>query len=377
MMKKKIIHILLGKANPNRMNGVNRVVNNLAIKMNQQGKNCEVWGITPTPNDRSDLPERNYETHLFQSMKSKWQLDPTLKTAVANLKEEVIFHFHGGFIPAFFQFARLLKANNIEYIVTPHGCYNQASMQNNKFVKYTYFYLFEKSFLQNSKALHCLGKSEVNAAKRLAPKVNTVVIPNGQMMEELAFEFENIAVEGAPIFSFCGRMDKKMKGLDLLLAGFKKYRQEMNGNGLLWLIGGDYQFEELQQTSKEYGIDKHVKFWNKQFGNDKLNILANSDAFYHPSRYEGMPTAILEAAGLKLPCIVSDATNMLEYIEDHSAGITLHPNSADSVADSMLKIEYMKADGTISVLGNNAFKMVTKVFSWDAVANQLSEVYTS
>ena len=43
----KIIHIILGKANPKRMNGVNKVVYSLASIQLEQGFDVEVWGITP------------------------------------------------------------------------------------------------------------------------------------------------------------------------------------------------------------------------------------------------------------------------------------------------------------------------------------------
>jgi len=40
-----IIHLVLGKANPNRMNGVNKVANQLATTMTNLNKEVELWGI--------------------------------------------------------------------------------------------------------------------------------------------------------------------------------------------------------------------------------------------------------------------------------------------------------------------------------------------
>ena len=42
----EIIHIVLGKANPDRMNGVNKVVYQLATKQADFGEKVAVWGIT-------------------------------------------------------------------------------------------------------------------------------------------------------------------------------------------------------------------------------------------------------------------------------------------------------------------------------------------
>ncbi|MCG8384731.1 MAG: hypothetical protein MJA30_04255, partial [Cytophagales bacterium] len=101
----KIIHIILGKANPDRMNGVNKVVNSLATAQAHLNYQAEVWGITHSL--EKNYPGRNYTTRLFQAHKNKWRLDHKLIEAIQNVKDAV-FHIHGGFIPEFFHVARYL-----------------------------------------------------------------------------------------------------------------------------------------------------------------------------------------------------------------------------------------------------------------------------
>ena len=45
----KIIHLVLGKANPNRMNGVNKVAHYHAEYLHKLGHEVEIWGLTSTP----------------------------------------------------------------------------------------------------------------------------------------------------------------------------------------------------------------------------------------------------------------------------------------------------------------------------------------
>ena len=45
----EIIHLVLGKANPLRMNGVNKVVHELAEQQCASGLKASVWGITAQP----------------------------------------------------------------------------------------------------------------------------------------------------------------------------------------------------------------------------------------------------------------------------------------------------------------------------------------
>ena len=60
----KVIHLVLGRANPNRMNWVIRVVHNLATAQKMGGFDVSVWGITDSFDKEDDLV-RNYKVSWF------------------------------------------------------------------------------------------------------------------------------------------------------------------------------------------------------------------------------------------------------------------------------------------------------------------------
>jgi len=373
-----VIHFVLGKANPNRMNGVNKVVNNLATYQQNIVEKVSVWGITPTPEDVSDIPERPYETILFKA-KNRWQIDPAIQKRIKTIPKNSVFHLHGGLIPDFYHFHKILVENKIPYIITPHGCYNEKAMEKKAKMKEVYFKYFERPFLEKSKYLHCIGKSELEASKKLVPDVDKILIPNGQSLKALKFDHEDIGEhdDQIPVFGFCGRMDTRMKGLDLLLKGFKYYLKEMQKPGKLWMIGGGQNIQELKKLANELDIYNDVLFWGPQYGNAKLNIISKMDAFYHASRYEGMPTAILEAAALKVPCAVSDATNLAEYVRKYNAGYILEPNTLEEIAWSMVSFKSLKNNNKINDLGENALQMVKTEFDWKRIAQNFVEAYAA
>jgi hypothetical protein len=108
----EIIHIVLGKANPERLNGVNKVVFNLASEQTKAGKNVQLWGITDNP--IHDYPERNFKTLLFKASKFPFLIDSDLKSAIKSHKTSV-FHLHGGWIPLFSSLAKLFAKHQIKY----------------------------------------------------------------------------------------------------------------------------------------------------------------------------------------------------------------------------------------------------------------------
>jgi hypothetical protein len=82
---------------------------------------------------------------LFKASRFPFLIDSELKFAIKN-KSTAIFHLHGGWIPVFSSLAKYFKKNNIKFVLTPHGAYNEVAMKRSSFTKKIYFHLFEKSF---------------------------------------------------------------------------------------------------------------------------------------------------------------------------------------------------------------------------------------
>lgn len=110
-------------------------------------------------------------------------------------------------------------------------------MKKNGLAKSIYMTLFEKKVISGAAKLHAIGASEIEDLHRIAPKINVVLIPNGQALEEIQFApCPCREPNERPIFGFCGRLAKEHKGLDLLIQGFSRYKKS-GGKGELWLIG--------------------------------------------------------------------------------------------------------------------------------------------
>lgn len=367
----QIIHFVLGKANPNRMNGVNKVANSLCTAQTELGNDVTVWGITEDPN--SGFPERNYKTRLFKANRLRFILDPNIRKAVDELKgTNVIFHIHGGFIPEFYTLSKMLKRAEIPYIITGHGAYNKVAMKRSWWRKRLYFALFEKSLVANARSVHFLGESEKSGLRSIIRKFRYALIPNGQ---DKISQTDSIDISKTEIrFGFCGRLDIHTKGLDLLLKGFSRF-VITNSKARLILIGDGADREQLEALSKELGISDKVEFKGSRFGQEKYDILASLDAFFHPSRNEGLPTAVLEAAALGVPCVVSEETNMRGYIQAHSSGIGLQENTAEKLTGSMVTIAKLKRNGEIARLQHNCEIMIRNEFDWNIIANRLVKTY--
>ncbi len=371
----EIVHLILGKANPQRMNGVNKVVHQLATHQSMLGHYVQVWGITPTPD--GDYPDRKYSTRLFQSHNNKFRIDHQLAKAIRKSSVETKFHLHGGFIPEFYHAVRILHSTGHEFVFTPHGSYNMIAMQKNHFIKSLYFPLFEKFVVSSAKAVHFLGKTEYEAVEKLLPGKNKILIPNGQDLNELKYNFHPIPKQKGTVFGFCGRLTAYTKGLDLMLEAFAKFIHEEKQKGELWLIGDGEDRAFLEKRAHDLNIDSLVTFYGASFGEEKLNTIANMDVFLHPSRNEGLPMSVLEASALLVPCIVSEETNMASYIREYQAGIALPANTVGDICRAMEIAVREISERKWEQKRYQARKMIQAEFDWKNIACQLINAYAA
>ncbi|APW66221.1 hypothetical protein LPB137_10380 [Poseidonibacter parvus] len=365
----KIVHIVLGKANPNRMNGVNKVVHNLASTQVRLGHQVIVIGLTNSF-DEDHTIKRNYSLNLYT--RKKYFLDNKLVEDIKKFDKNTIFHIHGGFIIDFYSISKMLYNLNHRYIFTSHGAYNKEAMNKRSLIKNIFFNLFDKKILERAWKVQFLGKSEYLHIDNLTTKINKVLIPNGQNLDELKFDFYQINSKNKPIFGFVGRIDSHTKGLDLLLKAFNIYKKE-KGSGELWIVGDGPDLNDLKKVSEINNLANSVVFYGSKFGNEKLNLLSNMDVFVHTSRFEGFPMAVLEAAGLRKPLLISKETNFENYVEEFNCGLILKENNSNEIKDKLHQFQNILLSDELHIMGEKSYQMIKQHFSWEKINNELIE----
>ncbi|HOY95157.1 MAG TPA: glycosyltransferase [Catalimonadaceae bacterium] len=369
----EVIHIVLGKANPARMNGVNKVVYQLASRQAESGQTVSVWGITKDLSE--NYGERNFNTRLFKASLNPFGLPSGIRNAFKEKKGKAVVHIHGGWIPVFSSLSTLLKELGIPFVFTPHGAYNVVAMERSQFMKKLYFEFFERKVLRNASRLHCLGASEVNGLQRIYRTRKSVLLPYG-------YEAEGTAIQPSPskgrkfIIGFVGRLDVYTKGLDLLVDAFLEFSEEQP-NSELWIVGDSPERAVFERKVKSMGLETKVKFWGSRFGEEKENLLRQMDVFAHPSRNEGLPASILEAAGYGIPVLVTEATNLAELVKRYKCGIAVPDNNAWEICMGLHKLHANWKQGQFPAMGERARSLVAQEFNWNSILKQFEQLYAS
>jgi glycosyltransferase involved in cell wall biosynthesis len=112
------------------------------------------------------------------------------------------------------------------------------------------------------------------------------------------------------------------KGLDLLLQAFAALPLDCRNGWSITLVGDGPERQALENQALELGLDESVTFAG--FRSDPLTFMQRAAIFALPSRFEGMPNALLEAMAAGLPSVVSDASpGPLEMVTNDEHGLVV------------------------------------------------------
>jgi glycosyltransferase involved in cell wall biosynthesis len=368
---KEIIHIVLGKANPARMNGVNKVVFELATQQARHGRKVSVWGITNNP--VHNYGERDFETRLFTGSRNPFMLPAELKHAIAERKKDAVFHLHGGWIPAFYSLSNVFAKYGVPFVITPHGAYNQVAMKRSQHIKKVYFQLFEKALLTRAAKIHCIGHSEVAGTNCLIPGNKVLLVPYGYESHEHTVT-ASVPHKKDFVVGFVGRLDIYTKGLDLLLDAFAAFHQ-LEKDSVLWIIGDSREKNVLEKMIREKNISSSVILWGSRFGEEKETLMRQMDLFAHPSRNEGLPAAVLEASSMGIPVVVTEATNIAGFVTAHESGMGIENENACALSAALFVLKQQwKTDGLMA-MKERAQQMVQNAFNWTHIVKKFDQLY--
>lgn len=103
-------------------------------------------------------------------------------------------------------------------------------------------------------------------------------------------------------------------------------------------------------------------------------LYANAAGFVQPSRLEGLPLTLLEAAAYGLPVVASDIAPHVEVLESDAPGQRLFRDGDEE--DLLRALAPVLADPAAERVGAEALRdRVTDLYSWDTATRELEQLY--
>lgn len=303
---------------------------------------------------------------FFHNLKEFGKLD--LNTLPAPFSSPDIVVFEELYSVKAVKFARALRHKGIPYIIVPRGSMTKQAFNNHSKWKkvLTHPFLFNP-FIKGASLIQYLSEEEWNNT-RVFKEHPHVIIPNGiNSSPDRKAGFSDDSIKGV----FIGRLDVYQKGLDILVQSIITLKDLLRENRFTLSIYGTEKtgVSELKATVSNAGIDDLVMFKGPTYGEEKKNVLLDSDIFFLTSRSEGHPMGLIEALDYGLPAFVTTGTGQRKNIETAGAGWGCELD-VQEMCDTLRKMVESKSEyASMSV----AAKQLAQRFEWSRIAENFHE----
>lgn len=209
------------------------------------------------------------------------------------------------------------------------------------------------------------------------PEDKIYTISNGVSLDEYEINFDSIefrkkyALKEEKLVFYVGRHVYE-KGIQVLIDAAPDIIS--TNNKVKFVIAGQGSMtEELKHKVKLLGLENKIIFTGYMKNEEKVKMLKVSNAVVLPSLYEPFGIVALEAMAAKCPVVVSDVGGLNEIVKHRINGMKAIAGSKDSLKYNI--IELFNDDTLASKLKENAYRVISEVYSWDNIARKTEKVY--
>lgn len=224
-----------------------------------------------------------------------------------------------------------------------------------------------KFIVRRSAVVISLGGKLTSILRGLAAgsKCRVVVLPNATDVPSIPIPSsarQPTTDDRQPItLLFVGRFAFN-KGLDVLMTVAERLMNEGKGDLVRFQLAGD---GPLLAQYQQAGLPKNVELLGRVDDPQLNELYVECDALILPTRFEGMPTVVLEAMARAKPIIVSDVGASGELVSPHN-GYLLPPGDAGQLYNAVLAFA-SRSPEVRAKMGAYSYERVTEVFSWPVV----------
>ena len=363
---------------PDHLGGSEIFCKNLSINLKKK-KNIETEILTSDIFKRkikNDLIEELVPVHYEKCYYNLWGKNPIVNIynfIKKNYQKYDIIHTHSYIFSTSLQCALLRKLRKFNLILHIHGGVQTPSWLNSNFKEYIQLLIKSNIFdvtigkfvIENSDHIISVSLKDLNVisdrfdlsqkSKHYIP--NAVDISKFQRNEKLNRKY----------ITYIGRLSY-IKGIDVFLKMIREIHQ-LDKN-LEFLIIGDGPLRPLVENAKKY---LPITYY-RQYPYSKIqNIYNMSKLIMITSRFEGLPTSILESLACETPVVASDVGGISEVLINEKNGILFNLNNQDKTIQKILEI--VNQNSKLDNMGKNGRKIIEKNHSWQVVIDQILRVY--
>jgi len=248
-------------------------------------------------------------------------------------------------------------------IVHPHGLEMFQGLSLKEQVLGVPFRLALRWIVRRSARVVSLGGKLTTILERLVEgsEARVVVLPNAVDLPTTAAPYPT--GDGPLRLLFVGRFAFN-KGLDVLMSVAERLVEQGLTDQVRFQLAGDGPLLGHYQAT---GLPKNVQLLGRVDDERLFQLYSECHALVLPTRFEGMPTVVLEAMARARPILVSDVGASGELV-DGSNGYLLPPGDAEALYKAVVDL-LERSPAERSTMGQRSFDRVRAGFTWPVVTN--------
>lgn len=267
--------------------------------------------------------------------------------------------------------ARVALGCQAPVVFTPH-CFYPATSWHSKAKKFAFDRSLGRAALVKAARVLSLTRADQADAIRLydLPLTAFRIVPNA--VDFTALDAALDVQQGRPLASeyyvFTGRLDANKNAVQLIRVA----EQLLGDDRHLVILGPDGgQGEQITRARDGLatGLRKRVHLLGRVSFHELAQWVACSRALILPSRYEGLPTSVLEAVGLGVPCLVSRVGGSAELEGSLSSVTAFRYNDDAELLASADRVPELRRSCAA------AREIARRTYSWSVVTSQVESCY--
>jgi len=353
--------------------GGNQHVEHIARQLVARGHQATVWCADIPEYEEKRFIRDGVEVIRLPPKRVLGGIDPVVSIKNLDMGFDIV-HLHDTLPILIRRSVKRARKEKIAVVTTFHNDYIKTSLSG-KILKRIRWALQGRKTLHASDARIALTPYYANHLKGRGVRKPIDVLPNG---------FEPVAEEAVrpsslpdgsgehPLLVFVGRLSEQ-KGLDVLMDAWDVLCQQGEPRARLAIAGSGELNQWLDNRIASSTYPDSIAKLGRVDDAEKRWLFEQAKGVLIPSRFEGLPTVLLEAMHAGAPTVMADVNDLGRLVTEPNAGISVSPGDSQSLVQAITTL--LEADEhQLKTWSDNGHE-ASKPYLWSNVVDDLLEVY--
>ena len=353
--------------------GGNQHVEHIARQLVARGHKATVWCADIPEHDEKRFVRDGVDVIRLPPKRVLGGIDPVVSIKDLDMNFDIV-HLHDTLPVLIRRSVKRARKEKIPVVTTFHNDYIKTSLSG-KILKRIRWALQGRRTLHASNARIALTPYYAKHLKGRGVRKSIDVLPNGfEPVAEDAVRPSTLPIDEQerPLLVFVGRLSEQ-KGLDVLMDAWDSLCQQGEPNARLAIAGSGELNEWLDDRIASSTYPQSVAKLGRVEDSEKRWLFEQAKGVLIPSRFEGLPTVLLEAMHAGAPTVMADVNDLGRLVTDPNAGLSVTPGDSDGLLQAINAL--LEADENQLKTWSDNGQEASKPYLWSNIVDDLLKVY--